>query len=273
MQRPLIKLCENAIVLLLLALGGTAAAQSSYDRIVSAEVIEGWRNADGQHIAGLRLTLAPGWKTYWRVPGEAGIPPAFSWNGSRNVRGVQVVWPTPKVFDQAGSQSVGYADVVTLPLAVTTRQGTKPARLKGRIQIGLCQDICIPETLTIDAALPSSGSRAPAIVAALADRPFSADEASVRSARCEVRPIEGGMAVRAEVTMPSAGTPEAVVIEAPDPQLYITQARTQRSGEVLSAEAKVYHVDGGVFALSRETLRLTVIGTSFAVDIRGCSGT
>lgn len=268
MQRMRVTLCG-----IFLALGlSPVAAQPDLSRIVTAEVVPGWRNASGEHMAGLRLTLAPGWKTYWRVPGEGGIPPVFSWRGSRNLRDVAIVWPTPKVYDDAGMQSLGYDGQVVLPLSVMPKASDRTVKLKGRVKIGVCLDICVPETLTIDAELPPSGARHPEIVAALVDRPYTSEDAGVTAARCSVRPIEGGLGIRAEIAMPSAGAPEAVVIEAADPQLYVSQARTERRGDTLTAEARIYHMEGGAFSLSRDTTRLTVIGANYAVDIRGCSG-
>ena len=42
---------------------------------VAVEVLQGWELADGRRVAALRLILADGWKTYWRAPGDSGIPP------------------------------------------------------------------------------------------------------------------------------------------------------------------------------------------------------
>ena len=73
---------------------GTKKAISDYlDEVVSASVLTGWRMENGHHMAALRITLAPGWKTYWRAPGEAGIPPRFDWTGSDNLSAVTVHWP------------------------------------------------------------------------------------------------------------------------------------------------------------------------------------
>ncbi|MGR3503157.1 protein-disulfide reductase DsbD domain-containing protein [Pseudaestuariivita sp.] len=248
-----------------------AAAKDGLDSVLTAKVLPGWRMQSGVHVAGLALTLEPGWKTYWRVPGEAGIPPKFTWRGSGNLAGIEVVWPTPIVFDQLGTQSVGYKGRVVLPLRLRAQDARAPVRLRGKVVMGVCRDICIPVSFKIDTTLAPAGTRDAAIVAALVDRPLSAREAGVRSATCRIRPIEGGVRVDAQLALPPTGTKEAVVIEAADPQLYIGQAKTARDGDTLSASAKVYHVDGGAFALSREALRFTVIGSRHAADIAGCS--
>ncbi|MDO5529308.1 MAG: hypothetical protein Q4F71_07880, partial [Paracoccus sp. (in: a-proteobacteria)] len=51
----------------------------------SARLLPGWVDADGRRITALELVLAPGWKTYWRSPGDAGIPPSFDWRGAEEV--------------------------------------------------------------------------------------------------------------------------------------------------------------------------------------------
>ncbi|MFY8145805.1 MAG: protein-disulfide reductase DsbD domain-containing protein, partial [Rhodobacter sp.] len=81
-----------ALVLALACLSHPARAMTQ-DDLLSAEVLPGWRTEQGTHMAALRLTLAPGWKTYWRSPGDAGIPPLFNWSGSQNLSGVRVHWP------------------------------------------------------------------------------------------------------------------------------------------------------------------------------------
>ena len=90
----------------------SASVALPLDKLAQVEVLPGWRAANGDHIAGLRITLAPGWKTYWRAPGDAGIPPIFSFTGSQNIQAVAPHWPVPEVFDSNGVQTIGYHDGV-----------------------------------------------------------------------------------------------------------------------------------------------------------------
>ena len=96
-------------------------------------MLHGWVNSDGTRTAALHLDLAPGWKTYWRAPGDAGIPPRFDWRGSSNVGTVAITWPTPSVFDQNGMRSVGYEDVLTIPLRIEPRTPGEPVRLRAKM--------------------------------------------------------------------------------------------------------------------------------------------
>jgi len=102
-----------------LAAAATAMAQaivSTGESFVSARMLPGERTGPGERLAGLRLSLKPGWKTYWRSPGEAGVPPDFDWSGSLNVKSVEVLWPRPRPFESFGLETLGYAERVVFPL-------------------------------------------------------------------------------------------------------------------------------------------------------------
>ncbi|MHA7869076.1 MAG: protein-disulfide reductase DsbD domain-containing protein [Salipiger thiooxidans] len=237
---------------------------------VRAELRPGWRLPNGDHMAALHLSLAPGWKTYWRAPGDAGIPPSFDWKGTRNARNIAVLWPTPHVFWQSGMRSVGYKGDLVLPIRITPGN-TGEITLKTEMQMGLCSDICVPHTLRIDATLPAEGSTPdPMIASALASAPFSRGEASVRAVRCSVRPVDGGVSLRAEIDMPRAGAEEEAVVESGQPTVWAAEPQTRREGGTLVTETKLMHMDGKPFMLDRSRLRFTVLGSEHAVDIQGC---
>lgn len=265
MKTALLTLCAALLC------ASAALAQSGGDTI-RATLLPGWQQDDGSHVAGLALDLAPGWKTYWRAPGDAGIPPRFDWTGSRNLGAVQVLWPTPRVMDQGGMLSIGYPDDVVLPLVIRPR-AAGDIRLRATIALGVCRDICIPAEITLTGTLPrGAGNRDPRIVAALVDQPLSADAAGVGRVTCAVRPTADGMRISAEIAMPSAGGSEFAIIETDNPRLWVAEARTTRKGRKVLAETEVSHVDGAPFALDRSRLRITVLGRDHAVEIRGCSG-
>lgn len=250
-----------------------ASADSAFSTPVTAQLVDGWQQPDGTRIGAIQLTLAPGWKTYWRAPGDAGIPPAFNWRGSRNLRGVAVSWPTPKVFEQNGMRSVGYANQVTLPLAIAPKQPGEPVELRLEMEIGVCKDICVPETVSLTATFDATGSAPVAVIAAaLAEQPYSASESGATGVTCTLRPIEDGLQITAMLTLPSTGGREHVVIEAGNPGIWVSEATTSRTGNVLTAQAEM--VSGGAagsMVIDRSALRFTVLGTSHAVDLRGCT--
>ena len=247
-----------------------ARADGVPDNLARLEVLTGWRTAEGRHMAALRLTLAPGWKTYWRAPGAAGLAPILDFGASRGISGAEPRWPVPEVFHFNGMRSIGYHDGVTIPLDLSLDPGKGPAHLAGEIEIGVCNEICVPVRLAFSADLPAGGDRDPAIAAALVDRPLTAEEAGAQ-ATCAVAPDPDGLGLTVHLAMPRLGPEEAVVIESGDPGLWVSEAAAARDGGTLVATAEAQSRDGGPLALDRSSLRITVLSKGHAVDIRGCS--
>ena len=107
--------------------------------------------------AGLDLAMDEGWKTYWRSPGEVGLPPALDWSGSENVASVDLAFPAPTRFTAFDIENYGYADEVVFPLAVTAESPGEPMRLSVRADLLVCADLCVPESLNLSLDLPGVG--------------------------------------------------------------------------------------------------------------------
>ena len=248
-----------------------ATAQVRLSDLVQVEVLDGGSAANGTRQAALRVTLADGWKTYWRAPGDAGIPPEVDLTGSRNLGNVAITWPAPHVFDQGGLRSIGYARQMVLPLTITAANPGQPVTLAGELRIGICADICIPADLAFEAPLDAAAPRHPAIAAALAARPLTAAEGGVTSATCSLRPGPDGLRLTAILALPDTGGEEVVVVEPGSGDLWASPADTRRAGKALEVTADIARTDGRAFALDRSALRFTVLGSRRTVDIRGCS--
>lgn len=108
--------------------------------------------------AGLDLRLSEGWHTYWRVPGDSGLPPQLDWNGSENVKSAEILWPAPKRLQEGDLTVFAYAGEVFLPLIIARENTDKPFILKAAAQIMVCHDVCIPERLTLTAASDAASS-------------------------------------------------------------------------------------------------------------------
>lgn len=265
-KRHLLSACMTA--LLSLPLSGAQAGM--YDDTIRHSILPGWQEADGAVIAAFDVQLAPGWKTYWRAPGEGGIPPMFDWSASDNLARVDYLWPAPHVFDREGLRSIGYKEGMLLPLRLTPKDPSKPITLRGQADIGVCQDICMPVTLPLNAALPLQGKRNPQIAAAMAAIPFTAKEAGVRDVQCDVRPDERGLTLTAAVKMPFAGGHEDAVIEVATPQVWVDVPHSQRQGDTLYVQTTLSTAGGGAVFVNRSEVTITVIGSKYTVEIDGC---
>ena len=130
--------------------------------------------AGGGNLAGFEIALSPGAITYWRDPGDAGLPPTLDFSGSDNVASVEPQFPAPKRIKEAdGGEAFGYDGSVVFPLAVKPRDPTKPATLKLNADFAVCEKVCLPAKAHLELTLPSApGSpHAGAIDAALAAVP------------------------------------------------------------------------------------------------------
>src|SRR6476661_9009 len=110
-------------------------------------------------LGGIAFQLQPGWKTYWRTPGDSGVPPRFDFSKSENVEAVTVLWPAPMRFDDgAGGFSLGYKQQVVLPLRIVAKNADKPVTLRASVGYAVCEKICIPVEANAELAFASVAS-------------------------------------------------------------------------------------------------------------------
>lgn len=128
------------------------ASTHSKVRLVSGTVDASGRPA---LVAGVELRMDPGWKTYWRNPGDSGVPPSFDWSGSKNLKDAEVLYPTPHRFADAGGTAIGYDGEVIFPVRLTPEREGEPVELKLAFAYGLCKDLCIPNEVSLSLALPA----------------------------------------------------------------------------------------------------------------------
>lgn len=171
--------------------------------------------------AGVEIKLDPGWKTYWRDPGDSGVPPSLDFSGSDNVKTVTVLWPAPEQFpDGAGGISYGYVDHVTLPLRVTPFDAGKQSSLQLKLGYAICGSLCVPVEASLKLALNGDGTQEAAIEQAEARVPRlvalgEGKDFSILTVHRE--PGNGHARVVVEVAAP-AGAPVALFVEGPTPE-------------------------------------------------------
>ena len=110
-------------------------------------------------LGGIAFQLQPGWKTYWRTPGDSGVPPRFDFSKSENIEAVTVLWPAPTKFDDgSGGYSLGYHNQVVLPLRIVAKNADKPVTLRADINYAVCEKLCIPVEASAELAITSVAS-------------------------------------------------------------------------------------------------------------------
>ena len=124
------------------ALSGDASAWDG-DQRAAVRLIAGAQRGTVRR-AGIEIRLAPGWKTYWRYPGDSGIPPRFDFSHSKNVKSVTVRYPAPhRLTDESGT-SIGYKHGVVFPLDIVPQNAAQPVVLAVKADYAVCEKICIP---------------------------------------------------------------------------------------------------------------------------------
>lgn len=253
-----------------LALAGAPAraAASAWDshehgaaRLITATEATG---SGRQLDVGLQLRLTPGWHTYWRTPGDAGIPPAIDWKGSDNLAAVAIAWPAPQRLPSLGGlETLGYVDGVVLPITVTLAHPAAALHLRAEVDYASCKEVCIPYHASLDLVLPPGlaqpGPQAPIIAAAETRVPGDPRAAGLDLIGAAITPDGTGAAL--SVRLASTGAPLR------NPDLFVENAgdgspgrpvvTLAENGRLATLRVPIHGVAAA--KLAGKALRLTVV--------------
>jgi DsbC/DsbD-like thiol-disulfide interchange protein len=169
-------------------------------------------------LGGIAFQLDPGWKTYWRTPGDSGVPPRFDFSKSENIEAVTVLWPAPTKFDDgAGGHSLGYQKQIVLPVRIVAKNADKPVTLRADINYAVCEKLCIPVQANAELAFSSVASTEDsALFAALDTVPKPANIGDPNPLTIRDLKREGKSTVMVDVTTADSG-PVDLFVEGPTP--------------------------------------------------------
>ncbi|MDO5641916.1 MAG: protein-disulfide reductase DsbD family protein [Paracoccus sp. (in: a-proteobacteria)] len=228
--------------------------------LVSARLLPGWVAEGGDRVSALELVLQPGWKTYWRSPGDSGLPPEFDWRGS-NIGAVRFHWPAPEVIVSDGERTLGYHERLILPFTVAPSDPSLPVGISAGVSFGLCENICIPASLDLIAPA-AAASPDPVIEDAMALAPRLSEALPA----CEISEIEDGMSLT--LIAPETGADIAVEYEGgrdiwvSSPE--IDSGRGELRVDLVAPSGRPFPVDPGAVVI-------TLIEASGATEFRGCA--
>ena len=232
------------------------SAQGFHSR---ARLMTGGRDGD-LWLAGIEIALDTGFKTYWRNPGESGLPPRFDWSRSENVASVDVRWPAPSRYEDAAGVAYVYASHVVLPVLVKPLDPGKPVKLELTAEYGICKDICIPAHAEMSAVLSGKGPDHAALKEALAKVPRvqalgAQEELSVDA----VTPAPDGTGFSVVVRAP-AGAKPVLFAEGPENWYLSTSEPDDQNRFTVSVDEKPKDAAGP------HPVRLTVVAGDRAVE-------
>jgi DsbC/DsbD-like thiol-disulfide interchange protein len=261
--------------LLLIPAGPVLAAgegASAWSRMHGAalRLVDGGPSEGGRRLAGIDIRLPPGFKTYWRTPGDSGVPPVIDFSGSENVAAADVLFPAPARFeDGAGGHSWGYRQDVTFPVLLAPLDPARAIRLVAKVDYAICSNICIPVQGEAELALPAGPAPDAAIAADLARHHAAVPARQALGAAgplslAAIRPGGAPGTLALEIVAPSTDG-LAVFIESPAGWVVDAGAPVSRADGRLTVPATVAErpKDGG----ARVDLTVTVVSSRGAIEV------
>ncbi len=261
----------GAVVLLIAALAPPAAAEVGpwveYDA-VSIRLVASPGEDGAAPVAALEMRLEPGWKAYWRTPGEGGLPTTFDFSLSRNVAAAEVSYPAPRRYTDAYSVTNVYEGRVIFPIQLTPGVGTAPMTVHVTIDMGICETICIPAQL--ETAVTFAPNDVDAVALALFDE---------GTALLPTPPIAGEFEVTDLALITKNGTESIFELVAVVPQAFGTELfieapegwwpnvpeQTGRDGNRLTFRFSVERPDAAV-PLSGSLIIVTLVSAGRAIE-------
>lgn len=225
--------------------------------------------------AGIEIRLENGWKTYWRYPGDSGVPPTIDFAGSVNVKSVTASWPAPEVFDDgAGGHSIGYTGDVVLPLKVVPADTGRPAKLHVKLGFAACGKLCVPVEASLMLELSGkAGAEESNLAAAEAKVPRHAALGAggtlvIRSVRRGSGESAGKLLI--EVAAP-AGDPVELYVEGPtsDWALPLPELAARQDGDAANIRRFALTIDGVPTGekIDDATLTVTAVAAGAAIEV------
>ena len=202
-----------------------AASVACAEEPVETRLLIGDRQDGGDLLqAGISISLEPGWKTYWKNPGESGLPPRLDWSGSENVATITTLWPVPQRFKEHGAIFYGYTARVVWPVEVRVKDPTRHVKLRLTMDYAVCATLCVPKQARFDRdILPAYKSAAfdAALIGSYKARVPVADG----SVTAQVEPVsrDAEAALRVRLTLPPDSGEVTVLVDDPQGKLGVPQ--------------------------------------------------
>lgn len=245
------------------AVGVWGKGQRAEARLIASGVDD-----TGKLAAAIEIVLPPGWKTYWRNPGDAGVVPVIDFSGSVNSTATEVAFPVPQRDDDGFAVTNIYRDRVTLPVSAAVADRTKPVELSAKLTIGVCDEICVPDEIAVHLAVPvgeKDAAAAGAIAAARALIPGPAEAGTFALAKVsrdggtDNRPV-----FRFSGIVPDAAKAQVFVEGPADWAPYTPDLISNENGNVVYSVK--FSRTGSKIPIADAKFRVTILSAGRAID-------
>jgi DsbC/DsbD-like thiol-disulfide interchange protein len=260
-----------AAAVFVLSVGPQARAQDSSpwqkDGHSAVRLLAGSRSG-AVLLGGIAFQLQPGWHTYWRTPGDSGVPPRIDFGKSENIEAVTILWPAPTKFaDGAGGTSLGYQKQVVLPLRIVAKNADKPVTLRADINYAVCEKLCIPVEASAELGFTSVASTEDSALSAALDtvpKPATIGDPNPLTVRDVKR--EGKNGVLVDVAAPDSAEVN-LFVEGPTPDWALPVPKLLEHGPP-GVKRFAFDLDGLPPGASPDgaALKLTLVGSERAYE-------
>jgi len=213
----------------------------------------------GKIRAGLQIEPKPGWITYWREPGDAGIPPQVTFPPGVTLD--KMSYPVPKHIVDGKVDEVAYDTSITLPLHLTVKDAAQ-RELKANAFIGICKDICIPFQAELSLSFEPSAQSRPVEEAILRDANAALPKAAASDFKVEDHKLSADMKeLSLKITLPESGesTPQ-VIVAGPNGHVFTKQLATHRDGKSFATTLSIGKLPKGYNVHGKDWSALVIDG-------------
>ncbi|HVW94326.1 MAG TPA: protein-disulfide reductase DsbD domain-containing protein [Devosia sp.] len=206
------------LALCLLAAQPALAAATPWQEVAPGArlrlVSSGEQAADGSTTVGLELDMPDGYTTYWRHPGESGIPTTLDIAGSRGVATARIDWPYPSVENVSGVLDYVYRGPTVLPVRLTL-SGDAPV-LALAVTMGVCSEVCVPVRARFELPLAPAADPANSLRLRQAESqvPMAWDGKAPAFAALTYQPADATLSIEG---LDPAIDPGSIIVAAADP--------------------------------------------------------
>ncbi|MBS2008155.1 MAG: thioredoxin family protein [Cyanobacteria bacterium SZAS TMP-1] len=168
--------------------------------------------AGGKFKLGVKLVIEPGWHTYYKDPGDSGMPTKLTWDLPEGFTSGPIIWPKPHKSVDAGIVAYGYSDSVLHVTEITAPANLKvgdKVTLKVNVKYLVCKDVCMPGKAALEITLPVVAAAEKSPDAALFDEVGTGfnDPVSTLTLGGEAGPTTGPATASATSSTAGAATP------------------------------------------------------------------
>ncbi|MEO0343847.1 MAG: protein-disulfide reductase DsbD domain-containing protein [Pseudomonadota bacterium] len=238
--------------------------------VKSVSFLEGWRDRQGLHWAGVLVDLEPGWITYWRSTQGGGIPPAFNVKRRENLSGHTLFHPKPERLEQFEKYVLGYKNQVLFPISFKSENADADIHVSAHFHFAICSDVCVPARFEIDTNLAADANQGVKNIKAALNQGFrSANSIGVHKVACDIRYSDQSFVIETMLNWPAELPLQHVVLEYPSASHWVspTEVSANGSGTVFSTVIQNY---GSSNFLERSKLNLALLTDTALVELEGC---